>query len=98
MFPANKAPEMAAAIYRSMIDISPVTGIDMSEEGLIRTTMVPRGGSGSGGLQGTGKKLLQQSAQRKSAGVILSRLIMVNRFTVWLPALLFLKLHCCSER
>ncbi|ELD6287973.1 hypothetical protein QQB71_004394 [Salmonella enterica] len=34
MFPANKAPEMAAAIYRSMIDISPVTGIDMSEEGL----------------------------------------------------------------
>ncbi|MGU7276051.1 hypothetical protein ACV2IM_07565 [Salmonella enterica subsp. enterica serovar Morehead] len=34
MFPANKAPEMAAAIYRSMIDISPVTGINMSEEGL----------------------------------------------------------------
>ena len=34
MFPANKAPEMAAAIYRSMIDISLVTGIDMSEEGL----------------------------------------------------------------
>lgn len=34
MFPANKAPEMASAIYRSMIDISPVTGIDMSEEGL----------------------------------------------------------------
>lgn len=34
MFPANKAPEMAAAIYRSMVDISPVTGIDMSEEGL----------------------------------------------------------------
>ncbi|WP_102602379.1 hypothetical protein [Citrobacter freundii complex sp. CFNIH2] len=34
MFPANKAPEMAAAIYRSMIDISPVTGIDMSEGGL----------------------------------------------------------------
>ncbi|EHE7040637.1 hypothetical protein J0Q64_004820 [Salmonella enterica subsp. enterica serovar Newport] len=34
MFPANKAPEMAAAIYRNMIDISPVTGIDMSEEGL----------------------------------------------------------------
>lgn len=34
MFPANKATEMAAAIYRSMIDISPVTGIDMSEEGL----------------------------------------------------------------
>ncbi|EHZ2877274.1 hypothetical protein K5N94_001812 [Salmonella enterica] len=34
MFPANKAPEMAAAIYRSMIDISPVTGIDMFEEGL----------------------------------------------------------------
>lgn len=34
MFPANKAPEMASVIYRSMIDISPVTGIDMSEEGL----------------------------------------------------------------
>lgn len=34
MFPENKAPEMASAIYRSMIDISPVTGIDMSEEGL----------------------------------------------------------------
>ncbi len=34
MFPANKATEMAMAIYRSMIDISPVTGIDMSEEGL----------------------------------------------------------------
>lgn len=34
MFPANKAPEMATAIYRSMIDISPVTGIDMSREGL----------------------------------------------------------------
>lgn len=34
MFPANKATEMAAAIYRSMIDISPVTGIDMSEDGL----------------------------------------------------------------
>ena len=34
MFPANKAPEMASAIYRSIIDISPVTGIDMSEEGL----------------------------------------------------------------
>lgn len=34
MFPANKATEMAAAIYRSMIDISSVTGIDMSEEGL----------------------------------------------------------------
>lgn len=33
MFPENKAPEMASAIYRSMIDISPVTGIDMSEEG-----------------------------------------------------------------
>lgn len=34
MFPTIKAPEMASAIYRSMIDISPVTGIDMSEEGL----------------------------------------------------------------
>lgn len=34
MFPANKAPEMAAAIYRSMVDINPVTGIDMSKEGL----------------------------------------------------------------
>ncbi|MGN5573874.1 hypothetical protein [Enterobacter sp. Lyrl_3] len=34
MFPANKATEMAMAIYRSMIDISSVTGIDMSEEGL----------------------------------------------------------------
>ncbi|AHE73328.1 hypothetical protein M942_20085 [Enterobacter ludwigii] len=34
MFPANKAAEMAAAIYRSMIDISSVTGIDMSVEGL----------------------------------------------------------------
>lgn len=34
MFPANKATEMAVAIYRSMIDISSVTGIDMSEEGL----------------------------------------------------------------
>jgi len=34
MLPANKATEMAAAIYRSMIDISSVTGIDMSEEGL----------------------------------------------------------------
>ncbi|MGX5087180.1 hypothetical protein [Enterobacter sp. UPMP2052] len=34
MFPADKATEMAVAIYRSMIDISSVTGIDMSEEGL----------------------------------------------------------------
>ncbi|WP_316391086.1 hypothetical protein [Citrobacter farmeri] len=34
MFPVIKAHEMASAIYRSMIDISPVTGIDMSEEGL----------------------------------------------------------------
>lgn len=34
MFPTIKSPEMASAIYRSMIDISPVTGIDMSEEGL----------------------------------------------------------------
>ncbi|MGR7527391.1 hypothetical protein [Klebsiella aerogenes] len=34
IFPANKAHEMASAIYRSMIDISPVTGVDVSEEGL----------------------------------------------------------------
>lgn len=34
IFPADKATEMAVAIYRSMIDISSVTGIDMSEEGL----------------------------------------------------------------
>lgn len=34
MFPADEAHKMASAIYRSMIDISPVTGVDMSEEGL----------------------------------------------------------------
>lgn len=34
MFPLSKASEMATAIYRSMIVISPVTGINMSEEGL----------------------------------------------------------------
>lgn len=34
MFPADNAPKMASAIYRSMIDVSSVTGIDMSERGL----------------------------------------------------------------
>lgn len=34
MFPADSAPKMASAIYRSMIDVSSVTGIDMSERGL----------------------------------------------------------------
>lgn len=34
MFPANKAPEMASAIYRNMIEVNPVTGVDMSEQGL----------------------------------------------------------------
>ncbi|EAA3232496.1 hypothetical protein E1K98_23185 [Salmonella enterica subsp. enterica serovar Fluntern] len=34
MFPVNKAPEIASAIYRSMLEISSETGIGMSEEGL----------------------------------------------------------------
>jgi hypothetical protein len=34
IFPADKATEMAVAIYRSMLEISAATGVDMSEEGL----------------------------------------------------------------
>ena len=42
VFPANKAPEMASAIYWRMIDISPATGVDLSGEGLKGMTRASR--------------------------------------------------------